>query len=223
MICVTSQIERLREDLLSWGKQNTSEYPWRYTDNSYAVLVAEFMLHRTQARQVRPVYERFMSLFPTLSDFMKADLAVATDLLESLGLRWRIRGMIAALTELWNAYGEVPADLDKLMAVKGIGQYIASATVCFSGDRPVSLVDTNTVRVIGRVFGLDLRGEARRRKSVTNAIKQACSPDYPRDFYYALIDFAHTVCLPHDPRCSDCVLLSVPCSFGRERISKDSG
>jgi A/G-specific adenine glycosylase len=126
--------------------------------------------------------------------------------------------MIKALNYLWENYHEVPTDFDQLISVEGIGQYIAGATVCFSKNEPVVLVDTNTVRVVGRVFGLDLSGEARRRKSVIATISETCHPERPRDYYYALIDFAHTVCTPRNPDCMNCPLLDIPCSFGKSRV-----
>lgn len=218
MSCANSRTSRLRKRLLDWGKENIKRYDWRYSDDPYAVLVAEFMLHRTQVVQVAPVYARFMSAYPSLSTYVRADEAEVEAILRPLGLRWRIRAMMQALHELWENHGSVPTDFEKLNAVSGVGQYIAGATACFSQNQALTLIDTNTVRVVGRVFGLDLRGQARRRKSVTGGVGEACDPVQPRDFYYALIDLAHTVCSPREPDCRQCPLLDVPCQFGQDQM-----
>jgi A/G-specific adenine glycosylase len=55
----TIPLETYQHRLLSWGKQNARRFPWRETVDPYSVLIAEIMLHRTQAIQVVPVYERF--------------------------------------------------------------------------------------------------------------------------------------------------------------------
>lgn len=209
-----------RQRLLSWGKQNTKKYPWRWINDPYRVLVSEFMLHRTQARQVIPIYNQFLIEYPTLEAFSKADKVRVRDILNSLGLHWRIDAMVAALSQLWSQYGEIPVDREKLILIGGIGPYIASATVCFTQNEPVALIDTNTVRVIGRVFGLDIRGEARRRKSIIDAITNTCDPNQPRDYYYALIDFAHEVCTPRRPDCKSCPLLDLPCQFGNNYVQQ---
>ncbi len=177
------------------------------------------MLHRTQAKQVIAIYEQFISLYPTLKDFSQADQVNMKIVLSSLGLQWRIDGMINALMHLWITYGEVPLDREKLMAVAGIGQYIAGATLCFTKNEPVTLIDTNTVRVVGRIFGLDLSGEARRRKDVVNAVSVIPDPEEPRDFYYALIDFANKVCKPRMPACYECPLFDLPCKYGNDFIA----
>lgn len=206
-------VPAFRDLLLDWGESGIRTYPWRYKDDPYAVIVAEFMLHRTQTVQVVPVYERFVSAWPTLAALASADRSEAETALVSLGLQWRITGMLDAFCELWSRYGRVPLDAAALKLVKGIGDYIAGATVCFSSNRPATLIDTNTVRVVGRVKGLDLRGEARRRRDVIRAIEGACDPMRPRDFYYSLIDLSHTICRPKQPACEKCPLADVPCRF----------
>jgi A/G-specific adenine glycosylase len=211
-------IVRLRRRLLKWGRAHGQDFPWRRTQDPYALLVAEFMLHRTRADQVRAVFERFMADWPTLDRYVVGDAEAVKQVLWPLGLNWRIEGMMQALTLLHTEFGYVPVDKEALLSIPGIGPYIASAVVCFSQNQPVALVDTNTVRVTGRVYGLDLRGEARRRKEMINQIAAACDPERPRDYYHAMIDLAHMICRPKEPDCRICPLLNVPCSSGQEFI-----
>lgn len=211
-------IIQLRSRLLNWGSENSRAYPWRYSRDPYIVLVSEFMLHRTQTRQVEPIFTQFTSAFPTLADYARAPEGQAEALLQPLGLRWRIVGMLHALDTLWEKYGHVPADYEKLIAIRGIGQYIAGATVCFTTNQPFTIVDSNIVRVIGRIYGLDLSGEARRKKPLMQAITDACDPHHPRDFYYALIDLAHQICKSERPACQECPLLDVPCKTGQGNV-----
>jgi A/G-specific adenine glycosylase len=206
-------IVRLRAALRVWGEDNIQAYSWRYRTDPYAIIVAEFMLHRTQALQVQRVYEQFMFLYPFLTEAIAADRKELAEILHPLGLMWRIEMMIEALHFMWDNYGGIPGDIELLLQVPGIGPYIAGATICFSANRRVPLVDTNTIRVTGRVFGFDVCGEARRRKKVIQAIEEACDPDNPRDYYYAMIDLAHAICHPNKPQCSLCPLRDVPCNY----------
>jgi len=210
--------ERFRVFLLKWGKINIENYPWRFIDDPYCILVSEFMLHRTQTRQVIPIYQNFISHYPYLESFVVADPSEIHSHLKSLGLKWRIDGMVKALKEIWFTYHEIPLDIEKLLAIHGIGQYIAGATVCFSQNIPLSLVDSNIVRVVGRVFDFDLSGEARRRKTIIQAINSAVDLTEPRNYYYAVIDLAHNICKPTKPKCVDCPLLKVPCSYGQRQV-----
>jgi len=216
------KIDRVRKVLHRWGKTHIRYYPWRYRDDPYAVLTAEFMLHRTQKRQVEQVYSEFMKAYPTLKVFKKADRNQVREMLSPLGLNWRIEGMLAVLDSLWDQYQAVPPEKEKLIRERNVGQYIAGATATFAKNEPHALIDTNTVRVVGRVFGINLEGEARRRKEMREAVEQVCDPENPRDFYYAMIDLAHQICLPRKPSCQKCPLIDVPCIRGSDKL-KGSG
>jgi A/G-specific adenine glycosylase len=208
-----------RSSLLDWGNTNIRSYPWRYSDNPYEVIVSEFMLHRTQTKQVVPIYEHFIERYPSLADYARADHLDAEKILKPLGLGWRIQGMMNALDYLWKEYGRVPIEYDQLVSVPTIGQYIAGAVICFTINRPLTLIDSNIVRVVGRVFDLDISGEARRKKSVIQAITAVVDPIQPRNFYYAIIDLAHSLCRPKNPVCMDCPLSGTTCMFGKRLIS----
>jgi A/G-specific adenine glycosylase len=201
---------------MSWSSRHQALYPWRRTKDPYRILVSEFMLHRTQAKQVIPVYSEFVRRYPTLRAFMEGNRRVARRLLDRLGLAWRADGMVDALAKLSRQYGKVPTDYDALTDVPGIGPYIAGATLAFSENRPIALVDSNTVRVVGRVFGLDLRGEARRRSEVIECLRAVAHPSRPREYHYALIDLAHELCRLADPACEACPLARTPCMYARD-------
>ena len=165
-------ILKLRQMLRIWGKQNIKNYPWRYRSDAYGVLVAEFMLHRTQVIQVEKIYRQFMTRYPTLEEYAAAKPEEVRQILQPLGLYWRIEAMVHALNELWEAYHAVPVDLKILISVSGIGDYIAGATYCFTLNKPIALVDTNTVRVVGRLLGLNISGEAREEGLLLGLLKK---------------------------------------------------
>lgn len=208
----------LQQKLMEWGEINRDEYPWRYISDPYRILVSEFMLHRTQSKQAIPVYNRFTKEFPELIEIGTNEENTIREIMKPLGLTWRTEGMITALKELYEKYGHVPTNMEKLIAIKGTGQYIAGATRCFSTNQPVVLIDTNVVRVLGRIFGLKLQGEARRRKEIAEAIDRAMDRKNPRNFYYTLIDFAHQICTARKPHCDVCPLADLPCACKTKSI-----
>lgn len=210
-------IENVRERIIAWSKENIRPFPWRYS-TPYNILVSEFMLHRTQAFQVLPVFLVFINKYSNLNLFAKANNEEVKQILQPLGLNWRINGMINALHLINHYYGEIPIDYEKLRAIEGIGQYIAGAVIVFCQNKPMTLVDTNTVRVIGRLFGLIIAGEARKRKVIFDAINKTVDSNNPRDFYYAIIDIAHSICTIKNPNCKICPLFSLPCNTGKDYL-----
>lgn len=214
------KIDDFRSRIQAWGKNHIEIYPWRYRDDPYTILVSEFMLHRTQKDQAEKVYREFLEQYPTLEAYVKGDREKAQETLKPLGLNWRIEGMLDVLESLYKKHGHIPTEKRKLIKERNVGPYIAGATATFTTNQPHTLIDTNTVRVIGRVFGLNLEGEARRRKEVKVTIEKVSHTDNPRDLYYAIIDLAHKICFPKNPDCTSCPLLEVPCTFGNNKLNR---
>lgn len=200
-----------------WGETNVVDYPWRNISDPYLVLMSEFLLHRTQTDQVLPIYLTMIKYFPDLKSFYNAPPDDIRVIMKPLGLSWRCNCMIEAFHILYETYGMIPLVVTDLLAIKGIGPYVANATVCFSINSPLPLVDTNIVRVVGRFVGLELSGEPRRRKETRITIESIVDPLDPRSFYYSVIDFAHQVCKSRKPYCEFCEFAKIGCVY-RERF-----
>lgn len=213
------KISRIQNALLLWGKENSINYPWRYVLDPYQILTSEFMLHRTQSDQVVPVYTSLLLECPDLAMFYNKSSDFLLSLLKPLGLNWRNKNMINALKSLYEHYQEIPIDKEKLMAINGVGQYIAGATLCFCLNKPEILVDVNIVRVTGRVLGINLGGEARRRKEIREGVELLLFKKDPRKYYYSIIDLAHQLCKPKNPRCDQCPLSPVHCHYASKKSS----
>jgi A/G-specific adenine glycosylase len=163
------------------------------------------MLRRTQADQVVPVFEEFMRRFPSLTTAAQADPGELERLLWPLGLAWRARSMVAFLREAHARFGDdLPLDVGQLRSLPGIGDYVGAAIVCFAGGQPEPLIDTNVVRVLGRIFGLSTAGEARRRADMRGIAGRAVHGADPAAYHYGLLDFGAKVCVARRPRCQVC-------------------
>ncbi|MCL4870118.1 MAG: DNA-binding protein [Anaerolineae bacterium] len=209
--------------LLTWGQQNFREFPWRLTTDPYKILISEVMLHRTQAVQVVPVYENFVNQYPDILSLKEASKEELHTALFSLGLRWRIDliyGMIVEIVGKWG--GSVPLERDDLLALPGVSDYIANAVRCFSQNLPEPLADTNTVRIVGRLFGLEVKDSSRRNKRFRRLLELLIDHKQPRAYNYALLDLADKVCMKkRPPDCLHCPLLEM-CRTGLTAMIRES-
>lgn len=210
-------INTFQSEILNWGRKNIKEYPWRFSSNPYKILVSELMLMRTRADQVIPVFFNFIENYPDIQSLRSGAEEDLYRILYPLGLNWRIRNMVRILREIPYIFNDFPKTYEDLISIDGIGPYIAGATICFSTNEPVVLIDTNIVKVIGRVCGLNLEGEARRRKEMYNAIHMVVPKINPALFYYSLIDLSHSICLNKNPECQICPLKNLPCVFYKNK------
>lgn len=210
-----------RKALTSWGQEHFRSFPWRMTSDPYRILMAEIMLHRTQATQVVSVYKQFVIRYPDISSLAQAEKETLHQVLYSLGLRWRIDLIQAMAAELLNRFGgQVPCEKASLLSLPGVSDYIASAVRCFAWNLPEPLIDTNTVRIIGRLFGLETRDSSRRNQRFKQVISALVDPKEPRLFNYALLDLADQICMKkRPPLCQQCPV-AVHCVHGVSALSE---
>ena len=198
-------VARFRRILVRWARTNLRRYPWRWERDRFRLLLAEMMLRRTRADQVVPVYEETIKRYATAEELAQAPATDLENLLRPLGLRWRARDIACMAREVARGYGgRVPAAEEELRSLTGVGDYVAGAVACFGSGFATPIIDTNVARVMGRIFGLRLDGEARRRKEIRNAAQLCVDRKDPQTYHYALLDFAAKVCTATVPACATC-------------------
>jgi len=169
------------------------------------MFVVEILLHRTRADQVVPIYEEMIEAFPTIAALAQARESEVKRIMHPLGLFWRATLLHEAAKEIVERFGgEIPDDMDALKSLPGISTYIASAVRTFAFGRPEAILDTNTVRIVGRVFGERVTDGSRRNSRFERHYRSLLSTKYPRDFNSAMIDLGAALCRPKNPRCEIC-------------------
>lgn len=159
-------------------------------------------------------------MFPSVDRLALASDEQIENILRPLGLHWRsklIKGMAQEIVSRY--HGEIVPDVQKLKALPGISDYIASAVVCFAFGLPEVLLDTNTVRVLGRIFGMKTSDASRRSKRFKELYRSIIDKQFPREFNYAMIDLGALLCIPKKPRCTECPIVNI-CKYGISRESR---
>lgn len=186
--------------IISWGKNNFANYPWRHATNDWHNLVAEIMLQRTRADQVLPVYEKFCREYSSPGQYLrKEDFGV----FNSLGLNWRgqLLRELAAIIE----HEPIPLNREKLLKLPGVGPYIASAYLSLHKNKREHIIDSNVVRLYGRFFGFQTNSESRRLKALHDIADILTPKRSFKAYNYGLIDFTRAICRPR-PECGECII-----------------
>jgi len=209
------------EKLLGWWKERHRDFPWRNTRDTYQTLISEVLLHRTKAEQVVSVYKVFLKKYPTMKLLSTAPISDVKRILHPLGLHWRTELLHQMAKEITQKYdGKIPTEKEELESLPGISHYIASAVRCFSLGYPEALLDTNTVRVLGRFFGIRVTDSSRRSQRFTQLHLSLIDTKHPRQFNYAMIDLGALVCKPKNPLCNICPL-SKMCKYRIQKAMKN--
>jgi len=171
------------------------------------------MLQRTRANQVAPVYLDFLCELPTIDDLKTASLKQIRRYFAKLGLLWRakrVKQMAEDIIQRFN--GRIPSDRNQLLSIPSVGDYMADAVLAFAYGRDVAVVDSNVCRVVGRVFDLDWKKEARRKPAFREISNKLLPKGKAQKFNWAIIDLASIICFPKKPLCSKCPLGGI-CDF----------
>jgi A/G-specific adenine glycosylase len=170
-------------------------------------MIAEFMLQRTRADQVEPVYKQFINRYPSIVSLSKAKIKNVVEFTKHLGMHWRAKHIIAAAKFIVKHYtGRIPSNREKLLEIPGVGEYVAGAILTVAFQKPEWVIDSNIARFLNRYYGLGLQGEIRRKKKIIELSKQFFNHKNPRKLLFAILDFTALLCLPRNPLCQSCHL-----------------
>jgi A/G-specific adenine glycosylase len=204
------QTRRWRQHLLAWYDRNRRDLPWRQDRDPYRVWLSEIMLQQTRVAAVLDHYQRFLQRFPTVQKLASARESSVLAAWSGLGYYRRARMLHAAAKEIVKQHGgKFPGEIAELRALPGIGRYTAAAIASIVFNSPTAVVDGNVERVLGRVFGTGLAGEP-----LWQAADALLNRRRPGDFNQAMMELGAIVCLPRQPRCSICPVISLCATRG---------
>ena len=196
------------EQLLAWFTRGARDLPWRCERTPYRVWVAEVMLQQTRVEMVASYYERFLARFPTIQALADASLEEVLKVWEGLGYYARARNLHATARQVVTTRGgQFPDTFESLLALPGVGRYIAGAVASIAFGRDVVAVDGNARRVLCRVFGIreDVTRPAAQRK-LESLATELLPPGRAGEFNESLMELGAIVCTPRSPRCDRCPL-----------------
>ena len=206
------KIEWFRTRLQSWAEDNLRDYPWRKTKDPYSILVAEFLLQRTDADTVVPIYKAFLTQYPTLERLAIADIRDLAQLLQPLGLFFRAKRLSETARIINQKYGgKIPESETELLKLPGIGKYTARAILSQAFKQSAAVLDTNVARIIERFFGIKGGRIKSRCKILWNAAETVAPDTNVGHWNLTLLDFGALTCTARNPNCDVCPLYEKCC------------
>jgi A/G-specific adenine glycosylase len=198
------------EPVLAWYARNARDLPWRAPDATpWAVLVSEIMLQQTPVARVLPEYLGWMTRWPTPAALAAEPAGEAIRQWGRLGYPRRALRLHQTATILVARYGgSVPAELDALRALPGIGSYTAAAVASFAFGQRHAVLDTNVRRVLARLAaGQPWAGGSSSASVAERRLAESLLPAEPAvaaRWSVAVMELGALVCTAASPRCGDC-------------------
>ena len=202
---------RFNARLFHWHRTARRALLIREARTPWEVLVGEVMSQQTQIARVGPAWRRFVDTWPTPSDLAVASTHELLTAWAGLGYNRRALALREAARAIVAEHdGRVPATVEALERLPGVGSYTARAVAATAFGIPVAPVDVNVRRVVARVLGVpptSLRMQAQADALVSRG--------QPGRWLEAVMDLASGVCTRRDPRCGACPLASLCSSRGQ--------
>ncbi|WP_446224065.1 A/G-specific adenine glycosylase [Nocardia sp. IBHARD005] len=198
------------QSLLSWFGDTARALPWREPEaTAWHILMSEIMLQQTPVVRVEPIWREWVARWPVPSAMAASSQAEVLRAWGKLGYPRRALRLHECARVLSAEHGDVvPADVDVLLSLPGIGTYTARAVACFAYGQRVPVVDTNVRRVVARaVHGREPGNPSARDLAETEALLPIPVPR-AATFSAAMMELGALVCTARNPDCTRCPLPS---------------
>jgi A/G-specific adenine glycosylase len=208
-------------ELIKWYKVNKRDLPWRHQKDPYLIWLSEIILQQTQVKQGLAYYARFTKKFPNVKKLALASDDEVLKLWQGLGYYSRARNLHATAKIIhYEHNGVFPNTFDQIKALKGIGDYTASAIASFAYDQPYAVVDGNVYRVLSRVFGIQTPIDSNTgKKEFQKLANDLLNKKTPALHNQAIMEFGSQFCKPVNPNCENCVMMDKCFAFKTKKVS----
>ena len=197
----------LSKKIIAWYQKHKRSLPWRThrntKDRDYKVLISEFMLQQTKVSTVIPYFNKFYKKFPNISSLAKARITSVLKQWEGLGYYRRARNLHLTSKILNKDFdSSLPADINQLKNLPGIGDYTASAIMAIAKNKSFIGIDGNVKRVLSRIFAIQQNKDFIKnieKKIITMKVNKNCS-----ELMQGIMEIGALLCRPKKPDCQKC-------------------
>lgn len=192
--------------IIDWFKEHVpvAETELHY-NNPFELLVAVILSAQCTDKRVNMVTPRLLHDYPTPEAMASAEPEVIFEYIKSVSYpnnkSKHLVGMARKLVE--NFGGEVPADVDRLQSLPGVGRKTANVIASVVFNQPAMAVDTHVFRVSERL-GLTTHSKSplQTERELTRHIPSELIPKA----HHWLILHGRYVCTARRPKCEACGL-----------------
>jgi len=181
-------VKRFRDFIRRFYREQGRDLPWRHERDPYRILVSEIMLQQTQVDRVLKKYRPFIAQFPDILTLDRTPLQRVLAAWKGLGYNRRCLALKRSAGMIVDRHGGIiPAKMDQLLELPGVGRATAAGILCFAYGKPAVYLETNIRNVFIHLF-FNGRNSVHDR-DILPLLEQTLDRDNPREWYYGLMDY----------------------------------
>ena len=199
------KLQERYDNIINWFRR---EMPTADTElefgSVFQLLVAVVLSAQCTDKRVNMVTRELFKAFPDAYALGNADIYEVYEYIRSVSYpNAKAKHIVEMVRKIVSDYdGEVPADMDKLLTLPGVGRKTANVIQAVAFGKSTMAVDTHVFRVSHRI-GLVTKSATTPLKVEQQLVKHICSEDIPRAHHWLLLHGRY-VCTARSPHCDKC-------------------
>ncbi|MEN6627092.1 MAG: endonuclease III [Candidatus Sumerlaeia bacterium] len=186
-----------------WRVPIVTEYS-RGGADPFRILISTILSLRTKDQTTADASARLFAAADTPEAMLKLTETQIADLIYPVGFyKTKARSILAVCATLMEEHGGgVPADMDELLKLSGVGRKTANLVLTLGFGKPGICVDTHVHRITNRWGYVATKTP----EETEMALRKKLPPRYWIPINDWLVAFGQNLCLPVSPWCSRCPL-----------------
>lgn len=171
----------------------------------YELLFAVRLSAQCTDARVNMVTPSLYEKFPTLEAFASATYEEIGEAIRSCGFyNTKAKDLVECAKLLLEKHGgKVPATMEELTALPGIGRKTANLILGDIYGKPAYVCDTHCIRITGR---LGLTNGSKDPLGVEKQLREVLPPEESSNFCHRMVLHGRALCMARKPNCTECPL-----------------
>ena len=194
------------KNVLKWFEANAQSATTElHYDNPFQLLIAVMLSAQCTDKRVNTITPPLFEAYPTPEALAAASPDEVYEFIKSCSYpNNKAKNLVKMAQKLVNDFGgEVPADIDSLLTIPGVGRKTANVMLAVAFDVPAMPVDTHVFRVSNR---LGLTDNAKTPLEVEKELVKHIPKELLSKAHHWLILHGRYVCTARNPKCEECGL-----------------
>jgi len=172
------------------------------TARPFRILIATILSARTKDENTTKAADKLFKLYGTPQKLAKAKVKDVEKVIKSVGFyHVKSKRIIEVANLILSKYnGKVPADIDKLVDMPGVGRKTANCVLVYAFEKPAIPVDTHVHRISNRLGLVDTKTP----EETEMALRGKIPKKYWLDINNTFVMYGQNICKPISPMCDVC-------------------
>ena len=172
------------------------------TARPFRILIATILSARTKEENTTKAADKLFKLYGTPQKLAKAKVKDVEKVIKSVGFyHVKSKRIIEVANLILSKYnGKVPADIDKLVDMPGVGRKTANCVLVYAFEKPAIPVDTHVHRISNRLGLVDTKTP----EETEMALREKIPKKYWLDINNTFVMYGQNICKPISPMCDVC-------------------